>query len=849
MPTIVIAAGGTAGHVVPALAIADELRASGADVHFVGTRDRLEAELVPAAGYEISHISATALDRNNPLRALRAGVRGLASVGAALRLLRTLNPDAVLAAGGYVAGPVGLAAALRRTPLVLTESDSRLGVSNRLLAPFARRVCLSFPLPGRRGRRYLVTGRPVSGAIVDADRGSARERLDVEPESPCLLVFGGSLGARSINNCAFEAFAPRSPVLAEGRSLLTVLHVTGRRDYAELAARRERLGGPGHYRLYEYLESLADPLAASDLVLARAGGSVFEIAAAGKPAVLIPYPHATAGHQTANAGWMAGAGAAVVIPDDELDAERLWNVVRDLIADRERLGAMARAARSLARPDAAERVAEQLLAAAKAQEPGADAAWNGRRLHFVGIGGAGMSGLALVARSIGADVSGCDRAESAYTQMLREAGIEPQIGHSEQHLTPGIELVVSTAVPDDNPELEAARRQGAPIIHRGALLAELSSLRRLIAVAGTHGKTTTAAMAAHALGACGLDPSYLIGAELRGGGASLEANASWGAGGWLVAEADESDRSFLRLSPEIAVVTNIELDHHTTYGSLLELEQAFQSFLARLPARGTAVVWDRPELRRLAPEGRALRSYGIDDPASSGADLVARGLVQDGPLTRFELARAGEAVCEVVLPVPGRHNVLNALAALCACELAGCDVEQAARSLTGFRAAGRRFEQRAQARGVLVFDDYAHHPSEVAATLEAARALEPGRLIAVFQPHLYSRTLHLHRELGCALARADVVVVLDVYPARERPEGELAGVSGKLVADACADAAGGRPVWWLPTLEEAESVIAGQLAEGDLVVTLGAGDIERLAERLAERLDGSRPKQTTAREE
>jgi UDP-N-acetylmuramate--alanine ligase len=192
-----------------------------------------------------------------------------------------------------------------------------------------------------------------------------------------------------------------------------------------------------------------------------------------------------------------------------------------------------------------------------------------------------------------------------------------------------------------------------------------------------------------------------------------------------------------------------------------------------------------------------------------------------------------------MLPVPGRHNVLNALAALGACLAAGCDIEKAARSLAQFRPAGRRFEPKGAANGIRVFDDYAHHPTEVKATLEAARALDPQRLIAVFQPHLYSRTLHLHRELGRELAAADVAVVLDVYPARERPEGELAGVSGKLVADACADYAGGRSVWWLPTLDEAESVLAHQLADGDLVVTLGAGDVDQLAERLAARLDGS----------
>jgi UDP-N-acetylmuramate--alanine ligase len=463
--------------------------------------------------------------------------------------------------------------------------------------------------------------------------------------------------------------------------------------------------------------------------------------------------------------------------------------------------------------------------------------WSGRRLHFVGIGGAGMSGLALVARRLGAEVSGCDRAESAYTRSLAATGITATIGHSADHVTEGMEVVVSTAIPEGSPELEAARQLSLPVIHRGTLLGEVAALRKLIAVTGTHGKTTTAAMVTHCLRECGFDPSFLIGAELGPTGSAMT-NAGWGRGEWLVAEADESDRSFLALTPDIAVVTNVELDHHTTYGSTIELEDAFRSFLSHLPSDGAAVVWSRGPARELAGDRRAV-TFDIGDPDNGAApssapqaNYLARNVRQSGLQTQFELVRDGQAVGSLELSVPGRHNVLNALAAIAAASIAGCDVEQAARSLASFRAAGRRFELRGERRGVRVFDDYAHHPTEVRATLEAARALDPKRLIAVFQPHLYSRTLHLHQDLGRELAAADVVVVLDVYAARERPEGELADVTGKLVAEACADRAAGRPVWWLPSLDEAEAVLAGKLADGDVVVTLGAGDVDQLAERL-----------------
>jgi UDP-N-acetylglucosamine--N-acetylmuramyl-(pentapeptide) pyrophosphoryl-undecaprenol N-acetylglucosamine transferase len=386
---IAIAAGGTAGHVAPALAVADALRADGASVTFIGGT-RAEAQLVPAAGYELRTISVEGLSRTNPLRALRALARAALACPRARSILRELEPDAVLGGGGYVSGPVGLAALSLRIPLVLSEADSHLGLANRLLARGARRVCLAFPIPGREEAagsgsshgRYRVTGRPIP--VPDAERASARARFRLADDQTCVLVFGGSLGARSINLAAVEAFAGEDSPLAvgpdagqsTGRGMVgplsagtnadtahtRVLHISGRRDYAELAARAL----PDGYDLREYLDlaEFAQALAAADLVVARAGGSVFEIAAYGLPAILVPYPHASADHQTANARWMADAGAAVAIPDGELTAARLATEVDTLLADRPRLAAMAGASRGLARPDAARDVAGELLEAA-----------------------------------------------------------------------------------------------------------------------------------------------------------------------------------------------------------------------------------------------------------------------------------------------------------------------------------------------------------------------------------------------------------------------------------------------------------------------------------------------------
>jgi UDP-N-acetylglucosamine--N-acetylmuramyl-(pentapeptide) pyrophosphoryl-undecaprenol N-acetylglucosamine transferase len=353
----VIAAGGTAGHVVPALAVAAALRADGAEVAFIGA-GRAEATLIPRAGYELHAIAVEGLSRTNPLRALRALARAALAVARARALLARLRPGAVMGGGGYVAGPVALAALTLRIPVVLTEADSRLGLTNRLLAPFARRVCLAFPTADRDGERYRVTGRPVPAN--SRDLAGARERLGIGAGETCVVVFGGSLGARTVNRAAVGAFTGRSAIAGAFR----VLHIAGSREFAELAACEL----PPGYDLREYLDEadFADALASADLAVSRAGGSLFEIAAHGVPAILVPYPHAAADHQTTNARWMSDSGAAVVIPDGELTAARLAHEVGALLADRPRLAAMAAASRRVARPDAAREVARELLEVARA---------------------------------------------------------------------------------------------------------------------------------------------------------------------------------------------------------------------------------------------------------------------------------------------------------------------------------------------------------------------------------------------------------------------------------------------------------------------------------------------------
>jgi UDP-N-acetylmuramate--alanine ligase len=448
-----------------------------------------------------------------------------------------------------------------------------------------------------------------------------------------------------------------------------------------------------------------------------------------------------------------------------------------------------------------------------------------QRIHFVGIGGAGMSGIAEILLEYDLEVSGCDLAASEATERLEQLGARIHRGHSPDHLE-GIELVViSSAVAQDNPEVREARRRGITVIRRAEMLGELMRLKYGIAVAGTHGKTTTTSLVGTVLTEAGLDPTVIVGGRLRlsGTGARL------GKSDYLVAEADEFDRSFLRLTPVIAVVTTIDRDHLDTYRDLAAIEDAFVEFANRVPFFGRLIVClEDPNVRHILPRvaERRLVTYGF----SPQADLQAVDIEAGVKGSRFAVRQRGDLLGTIELPIPGRHNVANALAAVgvgLALRIPFADI---ARAIASFSGVHRRFEQLGTWHGAAVVDDYAHHPTEVVATLEAVRQTFPrGRVFAVFQPHLFSRTRDLAEELGGSLLGADMAVVSDVYPSREQP---IPGVTGEMVVEAARER-GHRNVVYCPRWSEAPALLQSEVHEGDVVVTLGAGDVYKLAHRLA----------------
>ncbi len=451
-----------------------------------------------------------------------------------------------------------------------------------------------------------------------------------------------------------------------------------------------------------------------------------------------------------------------------------------------------------------------------------------RRIHFVGAGGVGMSGLAeILLLSTPLEISGCDLQRSENTDRLTKLGARIAYGHDPRHVREADLLVTSSAVEDSNPEVAEARARGVPVIRRAEMLAEIMRLKQGVAIAGTHGKTTTTSLTGMVLTEAGLDPTIVVGGRVR----ILGTNARLGKGDFLVAEADEFDRSFLKLTPVVAVITNIEADHLDCYRDLDDILESFVIFANRVPFYGAVVACvDDPGVRRVLPQvKRRVVTYGV----SADAALQARALKLEATGTEFEVWE-GETWClgSVKLSLAGRHNVANALAAIAVGRELSIPFPTIARALADFTGVVRRFETKGERGGVLVVDDYAHHPTEITATLAAARQVHPGRrLVALFQPHLYSRTRDFAAEFGSALTGSDLALVLDVYPSRERP---LPGVSGELIVEA-ARSAGHTNVAYLSDKNRVTEELEHLVRSGDLLLTLGAGDVVRFGEEFLAR--------------
>ncbi|MFS0705690.1 UDP-N-acetylmuramate--L-alanine ligase [Cellulomonas sp. 179-A 9B4 NHS] len=856
-PAVLLAGGGTAGHVNPLLAVADELRRRHPDARLsvLGTAEGLEARLVPEHGYPLAVVPRVPLPRRPTADWFRLPGRLRAAVAAAEEAIDAVGAHVVVGFGGYVATPAYLAARRRGIPVVVHEQNARPGLANRLGARGAAAVAVTFP--GTELPRAHVTGlplrRPVQDLVharatdPDGARRTAAAALGLDPGATTLLVTGGSLGAVSVNRAVAGAAAD---LLATGAQ---VLHLTGRGKDADVRAAVADVPGAERYHVLEYLTAMEHALAVADVVVGRAGaGTVCELAALGIPAVYVPLPVGN-GEQRLNAAPVVAAGGGVLVEDADLTPDWVRAHLPVLLASgdaaeaRLRMGAAAAgvgvrdgAARVVALVEAQlpAHVAASVVPAGAAPADGPAVPHPGTRapvplvdlgrVHLVGVGGAGMSAIAPLLAARGLTVSGSDAHDGPALAGLRAAGVRVHVGHDAAHVDDVDSLVVSSAVRASNPEVAAAQARGLPVLHRSEALASLMAGRDAVAVAGAHGKTTTSAMIATALVHAGADPAFAIGGVVRSAEGTL--GGSRHGDGPFVAEADESDGSFLAYEPLVAVVTNVEPDHLDHYGSREAFEEAFVRFAARVRPGGRLVACaDDPGAARLVASAR-------DGLRQRGADVVTYGVGQDADVHVGGSRATDDGRWEVVLTpadgtgpvtlrlrVPGAHMALDAAAAWCALRRLGVAPAAAAAGLDAFAGTGRRFEDRGTAAGVRVVDDYAHHPTEVAALLTAARQVAgAGRVLALFQPHLFSRTRTFAAEFGAAFDLADGVVVTDVYAAREDPD---PAVTGALVADAVPTPGKAR---FVPDRVGAAHAVAALARDGDLVLTVGAGDVTEL---------------------
>lgn len=811
---IIISGGGTGGHIYPALTIADEIKKihPQAQIIYVGTEAGLERNIVPQYGYDLRYIQVAGFRRSlswDTLRSLYLLYKGLKQ---ARSILQTEKPDLVIGTGGYVCGPVVWQAARMGIPTCIQEQNALPGVTNKLLSLQANKVFLGYEAARshfRANHKIIYTGNPIRQDILQHTKDEGLAALWLQKNKKTLLVFGGSRGARSINNAMVDV-----ELALSGREDVQVLHATGETNYTDhIKALGAQGGVKENIHIVPYLHNMPLALAAADLVVCRAGAiGLAEIAAKGLPAILIPFPYATGNHQEYNAWAVSKQGAGRVILDKNLDSKVLLREIEDLLAKPQVLKQMHEAALELGRPRAGEDIARQALALVVEKY---------RILHFVGIGGAGMSAIASVLLARGYQVQGSDLNGGPVTDRLAQEGAKIFLGHRAEQVRGADCVVLSSAIHSDNPEVVAAKEQGIPILHRSDVLSWLINDGAGVTVAGAHGKTTTTSMLAVIAKEVGLDATALVGGDVG----QLGSNALVGQGKYVIAEADESDGSFLKFHPQLAVITNIEDDHLDHYGTEENIYKAFKQYLQNVKSGGSAVLCvDNLKVEQLASEvSLPAVTYGIDK-----GEYQAREISYSTAGTTYKLYHNGEFVTDVQLIIPGRHNVLNSLGAFAAAVELGVSEEKIVAALASFSGAKRRFETKARIGDLWFVDDYAHHPTEIKAVLKAARQTGAGRIVVCFQPHRYTRTKLLLEEFKSAFSDCDVLAVTDVYAASEEP---LAGGTSDVLVQAIRQTTG-QNIVYTPSYDDAYAYLRGVVQSGDLVMSIGAGRADLVIDRL-----------------
>ncbi|MBU6240921.1 MAG: UDP-N-acetylmuramate--L-alanine ligase [Acidobacteria bacterium] len=825
MTTVVITGGGTSGHVLPAIAIAEMLEDRGvaaSDIHIVGTLRGVDGQILGDTEYPHTLLPVTGLARSLRPRAIVGNLGSAARLAAARRtcraLLADLRPDIVVSVGGYGSLAAMHAARSLGIRTVVVSYDSRPGLATRRQAQHADTVTVADPTSPLDDA--ILTGAPVRRAVRGLDRGAERERarrlLGLPADGFVVGVMGGSLGSGVLNGIV-ESLSTEPP---DALRDVWWYHVTGPR-FATPDSSTER-----HIRV-PYQHDITALYAACDIVVTRAGAStVAEIATVGIPAVIVPWAGAAENHQEHNARQLSSVGGAVLVTERELSTDRLAAEIVALRSDPARRERLAAAAHMVGDIHRGPRLVDAILGTGRTQPTAVVDLGSRRRLHVVGIGGPGMSALARALHGAGHVVSGSDVRESDVVAALRAEGIDVSIGHRAS-LVDGCDAVcASSGVPADNIEMAAARERGIPALTRADMLAAICAQGPTLAVAGTHGKTSTSALLAVMLGGAGK-----VGFVVGGDAPDLGTNGAWVQGRPFVVEADESDGTHEKLPVTAAILTNVDVDHLDHFGSVGAIGESFERF-ARSVEGPLVLCADDAVLSRLAHELRAIGRDVVTYGEAEEADVRVSNVVQGVAHLTFDIdvsSRARDMFEEgrvsVALRAHGRHYALNATAALVLALRFGARLDDCLAAMSSFRGVGRRFEIRGERSGAVLVDDYAHLPTEIAAVLGSTRsgAFAGRRLVAVFQPNRFHRMAAMSDEYRDAFVAADVVFVTDIYASGTQP---IPGVTGRLVVDAIVAAHPGTDVRWCPTRNDLITAVVDELREGDACVSFGCGDIE-----------------------
>lgn len=826
MIRIIISGGGTGGHVFPAIAIAQAIRSQTPDseILFVGAEGRMEMEKVPAAGFRIEGLPVTGFQRRFALSNLSFPFRLMKSMIRARTIVKSFHPHLVIGVGGYASGPILRVAATLGIPTLIQEQNSFPGVTNRMLAGSVSRICVAYEGMSRYfpAEKIILTGNPVRKDIESSavDHDESLRHFHLDPSKKTVLVVGGSLGARTINEAISQYITSEK---FRGNSC-QLLWQTGKYYHDTFTIRHSPL--PEGITILSFIDRMDMAYAAADLIVSRAGAiAISELCLVGKPVILIPSPNVAEDHQTKNGRALETRGAALLIRDTDAAAS-LGDVINTTLDNEDLLSSLAAHIRQMAMPGAAMKIAQEALrlagctnlpdSHAQPSRPNGD-------IYLLGIGGIGMSALARYFNSKGHRVSGYDRTPSPLTRELENEGIAIHFSEDISNIPANPHLIIYTpAIPPDHEELQQIRNNGLPLKKRAEVLGMITSGYRTIAVAGTHGKTSVSSMITHMLVTAGVPVLSFLGGISKNYQTNFihESKGHDPADTWCVAEADEYDRSFLHLNPQIAIITSTDADHLDIYGKHDEMLRSFEAFTARIQPGGELILKSGTGITPVLNNVYYVSGYQVKGEATYSATNIrmAEGLLY------FDFQHPGGTITGLSMQVPGLFNLENAVAAMAAGVKLGITEPALRRAFSTYLGVRRRFEFVVNRPDCIYIDDYAHHPEELRACINAARDLYPDKKITgIFQPHLYSRTRDLAEGFANSLSMLDQVWLLDIYPARELP---IEGVTSRIILDKIAlkDKA-------LVSAQILPDILRAQKPE--ILITMGAGDIDRLVEPIA----------------